>query len=181
MALANVNPAQTGSWAKLQEHFSELQHIAMQELFAADPARAERFHLQWGDFLLDYSKNRITDTTLQLLLQLADEVKLKEAIQKYFSGDAINVTENRAVLHTALRSSAFEIFVDGKNVIPEIQAVHDRMEVFTNEIISGIRKGYTGKAFTDIVNIGIGGSDLGPDMAVEALQSLCVRRSAHRP
>lgn len=170
MALANVNPAQTGSWAKLQKHFSELQHIAMQELFAADPARAERFHLQWGDFLLDYSKNRITDTTLQLLLQLADEVKLKEAIQKYFSGDAINVTENRAVLHTALRSSAFEIFVDGKNVIPEIQAVHDRMEVFTNEIISGIRKGYTGKAFTDIVNIGIGGSDLGPDMAVEALQ-----------
>ncbi len=170
MALENVNPTQTSSWKQLQEHFSEIKNVSLQELFATDESRTERFHIQWEDFLLDYSKNRIDAQTLQLLLQLAEEVRLKEAIQKYFSGDAINVTENRAVLHTALRSSETEVWNEGINVIPEIKAVQAKMEGFTKDVISGNRKGYTGKPFTDVVNIGIGGSDLGPDMAVEALQ-----------
>lgn len=170
MALENVNPTQTSSWKQLQEHFSEIKNVSLQELFATDAARTERFHIQWEDFLLDYSKNRINTQTFQLLLQLAEEVQLKEAIQKYFSGDAINVTENRAVLHTALRSSETEVWNQGINVIPEIKAVQAKMEGFTKDVISGNRKGYTGKPFKDVVNIGIGGSDLGPDMAVEALQ-----------
>lgn len=170
MALENVNPTQTSSWKQLQEHFSEIKNVSLQELFTTDAARTERFHIQWEDFLLDYSKNRIDAQTFQLLLQLAEEVQLKEAIQKYFSGDAINVTENRAVLHTALRSSETEVWNQGINVIPEIKAVQAKMEGFTKDVISGNRKGYAGKPFTDVVNIGIGGSDLGPDMAVEALQ-----------
>ena len=170
MALENVNPTQTSSWKQLQEHFSEIKNVSLQELFTTDAARTERFHIQWEDFLLDYSKNRIDAQTFQLLLQLAEDVRLKEAIQKYFSGDAINVTENRAVLHTALRSSETEVWNEGINVIPEIKAVQAKMEGFTKDVISGNRKGYTGKPFTDVVNIGIGGSDLGPDMAVEALQ-----------
>ncbi|MEW5677455.1 glucose-6-phosphate isomerase [Flavobacterium enshiense] len=170
MALENVNPTKTLSWTQLQKHFSEIKDVCMQELFASDAQRAERFHIQWNDFLLDYSKNRIDATTLQLLLQLTKEVQLGDAIQKYFSGDIINVTENRAVLHTALRSSTTSVLNDGTNVITEIKAVQAKMETFAKDVISGIRKGYTEKPFTDIVNIGIGGSDLGPDMAVEALQ-----------
>lgn len=170
MALENVNPTQTGSWKQLQEHFSEIKNSSMQELFAADSARAERFHIQWNDFLVDYSKNRIDAQTLRLLVQLADEARLTAAIQKYFSGDVINVTENRAVLHTALRSNKTVVEAEAGNVIPEVKAVQEKIKRFTNDVISGNRKGYSGKAFTDVVNIGIGGSDLGPDMAVEALQ-----------
>ncbi|WP_313805521.1 glucose-6-phosphate isomerase [Flavobacterium sp.] len=171
MALENVNPTLTPSWKQLQEHFSEIQNRSMQDFFAEDAQRAANFHIQWNDFLLDFSKNRINSTTIKLLLQLAEEAQLKKAIQSYFSGDAINVTENRAVLHTALRSSKSEIRNNGQeNVIPEIKAVQSQIKTFTEEVIGGIRKGYTDKAFTDVVNIGIGGSDLGPDMAVEALQ-----------
>jgi len=170
MALENTNPTGTVAWQKLRAHFETMEHASMQEMFAADNNRAEKLHIQWNDFLLDYSKNRINAETLQLLLQLAEEVNLKSAIQNYFSGDKINVTENRAVLHTALRSSEKSIVVDGVNILTEVQAVQSKIKSFTEAIISGNQKGYTGKPFTDVVNIGIGGSDLGPDMAVEALQ-----------
>ena len=171
MALSTGNPTQTKAWQKLEQHFKSMQSVSMKTLFEQDPARAEKFHIQWNDFLIDYSKNRITEETTNLLLQLADEVQLKSAIQDYFSGEIINQTEGRAVLHTALRSTSTEpLHVDGVDIIPEIEAVKNKIQVFSDEVISGQRKGYTGKAFTDVVNIGIGGSDLGPAMVVEALQ-----------
>jgi len=170
MALENTNPTGTVAWQKLRAHFETMEHASMPEMFATDAERANKFHLQWNDFLLDYSKNRINAETLQLLFELSEEVNLKTAIQRYFSGDKINVTENRAVLHTALRSSENTILVDNSAILPEIKAVQSSIKTFTEAIISGNRKGYTGKPFTDVVNIGIGGSDLGPDMTVEALQ-----------
>ena len=171
MALQAINPTQTTTWKKLQAHFEVLKNVQMQDLFANEPARAEKMHLQWKDFLVDYSKNIVTNETLDLLQELANEVQLKEAISKYFEGELINQTENRAVLHTALRAKEnATVFVDGTNVMPEIFAVKNKIKQFSNEIISGQRKGFTGKPFTDIVNIGIGGSDLGPAMIVEALQ-----------
>jgi glucose-6-phosphate isomerase len=171
MALQAINPTQTTTWKKLQAHFEVLKNVQMQDLFANEPARAEKMHLQWKDFLVDYSKNIVTNETLDLLQELANEVQLKEAISKYFEGELINQTENRAVLHTALRAKEnATVFVDGTNVMPEIYAVKNKIKQFSNEIIAGQRKGYTGKPFTDVVNIGIGGSDLGPAMIVEALQ-----------
>lgn len=170
MALKNTGPNTTVAWQKLEKHFAEIKNVSMQQLFAQDKLRTEKMHIQWNDFLLDYSKNRITDEIVTLLLELAQTLDLKDAISKYFSGDILNVTENRAVLHTALRSCEGSVLVDGSNVIPEIQAAKQKMCVFSESIISGTSKGYTGKAFTDVVNIGIGGSDLGPDMVVEALQ-----------
>ncbi|MBP6001090.1 MAG: glucose-6-phosphate isomerase [Flavobacterium sp.] len=171
MALQAINPTQTTTWKKLQAHFEVLKNVQMQDLFANEPARAENMHLQWKDFLVDYSKNIVTNETLDLLQELANEVQLKEAISKYFEGELINQTENRAVLHTALRAKEnATVFVDGTNVMPEIYAVKNKIKQFSNEIIAGQRKGYTGKPFTDVVNIGIGGSDLGPAMIVEALQ-----------
>jgi glucose-6-phosphate isomerase len=171
MALSTVNPTQTTAWQKLEQHFKSMQSVSMKTLFQQDPARAEKMHIQWNDFMVDFSKNRITEETVNLLLQLAEEAQLKSAIHDYFTGEAINQTEGRAVLHTALRStSTAPLLVDGVNIVPEIQAVKNKIEAFSNEIISGQRKGYTGKAFTDVVNIGIGGSDLGPAMVVEALQ-----------
>ena len=171
MALSAINPTQTIAWKKLQSHFETMKNVRMQDLFANEPTRAEKMHLEWNDFLVDYSKNIVTKETMNLLLELANEVQLKEAIAKYIGGDVINQTENRAVLHTALRAkeNAF-VQVDGVNVLPEIYAVKNKIKQFSNEIISGQRKGYTGKPFTDVVNIGIGGSDLGPAMIVEALQ-----------
>jgi len=171
MALPKVNPTKTNSWEALQEHFEDVKNIQMKDLFAQDKNRANKFTIQWEDFYVDYSKNRITDDTLKHLLKLADEVKLKEAIKSQFSGEVINETEGRAVLHTALRSPETDtILVNGENIIPEIHSVKQKIESFTNEVVNGARKGYTGKAFTDIVNIGIGGSDLGPAMVVESLQ-----------
>jgi glucose-6-phosphate isomerase len=171
MALQNINPTSTITWQKIKNHFQDLENVSMKTLFSENPSRASQFHLQWKDFIVDYSKNRINQETMDLLLQLANEVQLKDAITKYFDGDSINQTENRAVLHTALRASeTSNIKVDGINVIPEVFKVKNKIKNFTNEVTQGIRKGYTGKPFTDIVNIGIGGSDLGPAMAVEALQ-----------
>jgi glucose-6-phosphate isomerase len=171
MALATINPTQTAAWKKLQAHFETLKNVQMQDLFAKEPARAEHMHLQWNDFLVDYSKNIVTKETMNLLQELANDVQLKGAISQYFEGDSINQTENRAVLHTALRAKEnATVFVDGTNVMPEIYAVKNKIKQFSSEIISGQRKGYTGKPFTDVVNIGIGGSDLGPAMIVEALQ-----------
>jgi glucose-6-phosphate isomerase len=148
-----------------------MKNVQMQNLFANEPARAEKMHIEWQDFLVDYSKNIISTETISLLQELANEAQLKEAITKYFEGDIINQTENRAVLHTALRAKEnASVKVDGVNVMPEIYSVKNKIKNFSNEIISGQRKGFSGKPFTDVVNIGIGGSDLGPAMIVEALQ-----------
>jgi len=171
MALKNTNPTTTTTWQKLSKHFDSMQLASMPKMFEDDKNRAAKFHVKWNDFLVDYSKNRINQETINLLLELANEVELKDAIAKYFAGDSINQTENRAVLHTALRApSNTDVQVDGQNVIPEIFEVKEKIKNFTAEVINGTRKGYTGKTFTDVVNIGIGGSDLGPAMVVEALQ-----------
>lgn len=171
MTLPSINPIQTQAWASLLQHYNQIRTTSMQELFSADSKRAEKFHIHWNDFLVDYSKNCITQETLNLLQNLAKETHLNKAIAAYFEGKNINQTENRAVLHTALRSPDYTtVFVDGINVMPEITAVKNKIKAFSNEIISGNRVGFSGKKFTDIVNIGIGGSDLGPAMVVEALQ-----------
>ena len=135
MALQAINPTQTTTWKKLQAHFEVLKNVQMQDLFANEPTRAENMHLQWKDFLVDYSKNIVTNETLDLLQELANEVQLKEAISKYFEGELINQTENRAVLHTALRAKEnATVFVDGTNVMPEIYAVKNKIKQFSNEI-----------------------------------------------
>ncbi|SHF97007.1 glucose-6-phosphate isomerase [Flavobacterium segetis] len=171
MALNTINPTTTSAWKNLESHFAEIQDLSIKDLFQNDSERVEKLHIKWNDFLLDYSKNKIDTKTVQLLIELADQIGLKKAITDYFDGAIINQTENRAVLHTALRAEESAVVaVNGFNVIPEIYEVKRKMEQFTNEVISGGRKGFTGKSFTDIVNIGIGGSDLGPAMAVEALQ-----------
>ena len=169
--LKNSNPTQTNAWKALQKHFAEVKDRHTLSLFEKDAARADKFSIQWHDFFVDYSKNRIDEETMKLLVQLADECHLKEAIEKYFGGDLINNTEKRAVLHTALRAPENSVVnVDGKNVMPEVAAVKHKIKQFSEEVISGKRKGYSGKAFTDVVNIGIGGSDLGPAMVTEALK-----------
>ena len=171
MALKALNPTETEAWKKLARHFEQVKNTHMHDLFKTDPLRTEKMHIEWNDFLVDYSKNRVTDETMSLLLSLAKEVDLADAIQKYFDGDCINQSENRAVLHTALRASEKEaIFVDGVDVVPEISAVKHKIKQFSDEIITAKRVGFTGKPFTDVVNIGIGGSDLGPAMIVEGLQ-----------
>ena len=169
--LKNSNPTQTNAWKALQKHFTEVKDHHTLSLFEKDPARGEKFTIKWHDFYVDYSKNRIDEETMKLLVQLADECHLKDAIEKYFGGDLINNTEKRAVLHTALRAPENSVInVDGKNVMPEVVAVKHKIKQFSEEVISGKRKGYSGKAFTDVVNIGIGGSDLGPAMVTEALK-----------
>lgn len=171
MALNTTNPTGTEAWKNLQNHYNAIRETTIQELFQQDGARAEKFNLQWNDILLDYSKNNINQETISLLLELANSTGLKDAISQYFNGETINQTENRAVLHTALRAKQSAVIkADGENVIPEVYSVKNKIKTFTQEVTSGTRKGYTGKTFTDIVNIGIGGSDLGPVMAVEALQ-----------
>jgi glucose-6-phosphate isomerase len=171
MALKAINPTATAAWQQLATHFEQTKAIQMQQLFAADPLRTEKMHIEWQDFLVDFSKNRVTDETMDLLLALAKEMNLSDAIQQYFAGQTINQTENRAVLHTALRATEKEaILVDGVNVLPEIAEVKNNIKQFSDEVISGKRVGFSGKPFTDVVNIGIGGSDLGPAMVVEALQ-----------
>ena len=171
MSLQNTDPTQTQAWKKLTQHYNTSKNLHLKEQFAADKDRADKFSIKWNDFLFDFSKNRITKDTISILLELADEVNLKDAITKYFGGEAINQTENRAVLHTALRAKKSDsVLVDGKNVVPEVYQVKEHIASFTKSIISGSKKGYSGKAFTDVVNIGIGGSDLGPAMVVEALK-----------
>lgn len=180
MALHKTNPTQTPIWKKLTDHYKETKNLHLKEMFVSDPSRAEKFSLSWNDFLFDYSKNRITSETMQLLVQLAEEVKLKDAIHKYFDGDNINETEGRAVLHTALRGKKGDtVMVDGINVMPEVYEVKEHIKKFTNAVINGDIKGYTGKAFTDVVNIGIGGSDLGPAMVTEALKFYKNHLSVH--
>src|SRR5512139_3189941 len=169
--LPKVNPTRTKSWKKLKEHYRGMKNRTMVDLFRRDPKRFSRFSIRFEDVLVDYSKNRITKETLHLLLGLARECKLKEAIERMFTGDGINETEGRAVLHVALRNrSNTPINVNGSDVMPEVNAVLGQMKRFSNAVISGNWKGYTGKTITDIVNIGIGGSDLGPLMVTEALR-----------
>lgn len=171
MALQNTNPTTTLAWQKLQQHFQEMKTASMKDMFVEDNTRTAKFHFNWNDFIVDYSKNIINQETINLLIELAKETQLEDAIAKYFDGGIINQTENRAVLHTALRAKeSADIKVDGSNVIPEVFEVKNKIKRFTNEVVNGDRKGYTGKPFTDVVNIGIGGSDLGPAMVVEALQ-----------
>jgi glucose-6-phosphate isomerase len=180
MSLPTINPTQTAAWQKLQAHFELMKEQQMQVLFAADPTRAEKMHIEWQDFLLDYSKNIATEETFALLQELANEVDLKSAIEQYFGGGLINQTENRAVLHTALRSKQTEpILVDGQDVLPEITAVKAKIKAFSERIISGVHTGYTGKAIQTVVNIGIGGSDLGPAMLAEALKFYQNHLSVH--
>lgn len=165
------NPTQTKAWQSLTQHFADLQKVQMKALFASDPQRFQDFSQKFEDVLVDYSKNIITKDTLSLLLQLAEECGLKAAIEAMYSGAKINATEDRAVLHVALRNrSNRPIVVDGADVMPEVNAVLAKMEAFSKRILSGEWKGYTGKSISDIVNIGIGGSDLGPVMVTEALK-----------
>ena len=171
MPLKSIDPTTTQAWKRLANHYNQQHQQHLKTLFAEDPERASRFTLQWKDFLVDYSKNRINQETMQLLLSLAEEMDLKGAIEKYFGGDLINQTEGRAVLHTALRTpSTGSVIVDGTDVVPEVQEVKKKIKAFAEAVISGQKKGYTGKAFTTVVNIGIGGSDLGPAMVTEALK-----------
>ncbi len=171
MELSKTNPTTTKAWSKLASHYKDIHKKHLKELFKTDPDRAAEFTIIWNDFMVDFSKNRISKETLGLLLELADEIGLQKAIEAYFKGGKINQTEGRSVLHTALRAKKGDVIeVDGTNVVPEVFEVKQHMKSFTEAIISGKKKGYTGKSFTTVVNIGIGGSDLGPAMVVDTLQ-----------
>lgn len=180
MSFPSIDPSQTQAWKLLREHFEQVKNLQMNDLFAEDETRFEKFHLKLDDFLVDFSKNRITSKTFRLLLDLAEETKLRNAIEAYFEGEKINQTENRAVLHTALRSDLKkEILFEGKNISAAIKKSHEQMAEFSDAVINGEWKGYSGKAITDVVNIGIGGSDLGPQLVVEALKHYKTRLNTH--
>src|SRR5260370_15773330 len=175
------SPVGSPAWKALESHYKKVRKLHLRKLFADDPARGERLTASAVGIELDYSKNRITDQTLQLLLQLAKEAGLQEGIAAMLSGSKINVTENRAVLHVALRAPAgASIVVDGQNVVPQVHAVLDRMAAFCEQVRSGAWKGHTGKRIRNVVNIGIGGSDLGPVMAYEALRHYSQRDMTFR-
>jgi len=172
---------QRPAWKALAAHYKKIQKLHLRQLFAQDPKRGERLTAEAAGLYLDYSKNRITSQTLKLLIQLARESDLSGRIAAMFSGEKINVTENRAVLHVALRApKGANIVVDGKNVVLEVHAVLDKMAVFSRRIRSGQWKGHTGKCIRNVINIGIGGSDLGPVMAYEALKHYSVRSLTFR-
>ncbi len=171
MLLEHIKPKKTDAWKRLKSHYKAIKKMSMTGLFAQDPKRFDTFSLQFEDMLVDYSKNRITDETLELLVALAEQTGVAEGRDAMFSGNLINETEGRAVLHVALRNRSNDpIEVDGQDVMQGVKKVLEKIKKFSKEIHSGKRKGYTGKKFTDIVNIGIGGSDLGPVMVTEALR-----------
>lgn len=171
MAATQLNPTKTLAVKKLGAHFDQVKDLQMRDLFAQNPHRFKQFSLQFEEILVDFSKNRITEETLDLLIALASEMNVPQAVEQMFMGEKINATENRSVLHIALRNrSNLPIYVDGQDVMPEVNAVLDRMESFSNSVLEGTWLGYSGKKITDIVNIGIGGSDLGPVMVTEALK-----------
>jgi glucose-6-phosphate isomerase len=177
----NGDLTQRPAWRALEAHYQHMRTVHLRDLFAADPGRGERLALHWEDFYCDFAKHRITDETLHLLVELATEAGLRERIDAMFRGEKINVTENRAVLHVALRAPrGAEIFVDGANVVPEVHAVLDQMAVFAEQVRSGAWRGFTGKPIRNVVNIGIGGSDLGPVMAYEALRHYSARHLTFR-
>ena len=170
--LPNVNFTETQAYEYLADHFIDIASKSLKDLFQADPDRFNKFSITFNDILFDYSKNRIDDQTVALLIQLAKECRVKEAAVAMFSGEKINVTEGRPVLHIALRNRSNKpIYVDGKDVMEDVNRVLAHMKSFSEQIISGEWKGFTGKAITDVVNIGIGGSDLGPVMVTEALKA----------
>ncbi len=178
--LPKIDFTTTAAYKYLTDHFISINETDLKQLFTEDPDRFKKFSIIFEDMLFDFSKNRITDTTLALLVQLAKECKLDEAISAMFRGDKINQTEGREVLHVALRNqSNTPILVEGKDVMPEVNAVLAKMEKFSDAIIAGTWKGYTGKPITDIVNIGIGGSDLGPVMVTEALKAYKTHLNLH--
>lgn len=169
--LHKIDPSKTEVWKKLREHCAFMKNRHLRDLFDKEPDRFALFSIVFGDILVDYSKNLIKKETLSFLFELAEEVKLKDAIEKMFEGDIINETEGRAVLHVALRDRTEEpVYLDNRNISPDVTNVLKHMEEFSNKINSGDWKGYTGKPIKDIVNIGIGGSDLGPSMVTEALR-----------
>ena len=164
-------PTDRSAWKALEAHSDAVKALHLRELFAQDASRGERLTAEAAGLYFDYSKNRVTNQTLKLLLQLADESGLRARIDAMFRGEKINITENRAVLHVALRSpKGASIVVDGKDVVPQVHAVLDKMADFSNRLRSGSWKGHTGKRIRNVINIGIGGSDLGPVMAYEALR-----------
>ncbi len=169
--LKKIDPTKTESWGRLEAHFGNMKNVHMKTLFDEDPQRFDRFSIRFNDILVDYSKNIVTEETMGLLAGLARDVGLEDAIEKMFSGDRINETEDRPVLHVALRNrKSTPVFVDGRDVMPEVDAVLEKMKRFSVRVINGEWKGFTGKRVTDIVNIGIGGSDLGPVMVTECLK-----------
>src|SRR5262249_34186642 len=172
---------QRPAWKALESHYHQMRGLHLRKLFADDPTRGERMTVEAAGLYLDYSKNRITDETLKLLLKLAEEADLRARIDAMFRGEKINITENRAVLHTALRAPrGATIVVDGENVVPQVHAVLNKMADFANRVRSGERKGHTGKRIKNVINIGIGGSDLGPVMAYEALRHYSERSMTFR-
>jgi len=169
--LKKSDPSKTKAWEQLNHHFQDVQGLHMTDLFKKDPKRFDKFSTEFNNILIDYSKNRITEKTKEYLIKLAEEIDLKGAIDDMFTGQKINLTERRAVLHVALRNrDNAPIYVEGKDVMPDINRVLDKMKEFSESVISGNWKGYTGKRITDIINIGIGGSALGPLMVTEALR-----------
>ncbi len=170
-AIAKRPAVKRQAWKDLGAHYKEIQEVHLRQIFADDPKRGTRLTVKALGLYLDYSKNRITDETLKLLIKLAEESRLRERIDAMFRGEKINLTEKRAVLHTALRAPReASIVVDGENVVPKVHAVLDRMADFANRLRNGEWKGHTGKRIRNVINIGIGGSDLGPVMAYEALK-----------
>ena len=171
MSLKSQNPTKTTSWEKLTNHFNEIKNHKIVDFFNADKLRSEKLLIKWNDFYVDFSKNRINKETINLFSELLEEINLKDSINKYFDGGIINKTENRAVLHTALRSKINTGIKDeGVDIYNNIKEVNKKIHKFSDSIISGFKKGHTGKPFTDVVNIGIGGSDLGPSMVVDSLK-----------
>ena len=169
--LKRINPTETTAWKALTTHFKELENVQMKDLFSQNENRFEQFSTTFDDFLLDYSKNRMTKETLDILIQLAEEVDLADAIEQMYSGQVINETENRAVLHVALRNQSDSVIeVDGVDVMPKVRGVLNQIKSFSEDLLSGRLRGYTGSKITDVVNIGIGGSDLGLVMTTEALK-----------
>src|SRR5690554_1176967 len=178
--LANTSFIHTEAFKKLSRHYQSISSTHLKEMFEKDPGRFSKYSLIFEDILFDYSKNRIEEETMNLLLQLAEECKVKDAIEAMFTGKRINETENRSVLHTALRSNDTQpLLVDGEDIRPAVRKVLNQMEQFSARIISGQWKGYSGKEITDVVNIGIGGSDLGPVMVTEALKAYKTRLNLH--
>ena len=180
MSLKSINPIETKSWSKLKYHFNDIKEIHINEFFTSNSNRANQLSITFDNFHFDFSKNKINSKTISLFEDLLTEIDLKSSIEKYFGGEKINSTELRSVLHTALRSADNEqIMVDGKNIVTEITKVKAKVKSFSESIISGNYKGFSGKKISDVVNIGIGGSDLGPSMVVESLSQYKTHLNTH--
>ncbi len=180
MSLKSINPTETKSWSKLKDHFNDIKDTHINDYFILESDRANQLSITFDNFNFDFSKNKINSKTISLFNDLLTEINLKSSIEKYFSGEKINSTESRAVLHTALRASENQrILVDGKDIMPEIAAVKLKIKSFTDSVLSGNHKGYKDDKITDVVNIGIGGSDLGPSMVVESLAHYKTHLNTH--